>query len=377
MGWLVVVSLTALAILAAVALALETRPRGRAELGIAASLWFAALLGGPVVALGYAGGLWRTALGLTSLTLSAAVLGALARRRGRDALVASCRGAIRDLARLPLDAFREAWQARSLVVGGLLVAAAFLAASFVLTYLIEFCRWDDEIYHAPTVGWAIQWHGFAFVDGPPPVVGGNNGYPKLAESLSLWFVVFTDKTLMELPATLFAPPLMLATYALAARFVDRVAAVGFAVVLLLVPHSWRQFCSTYNDMEMAFFLIAATYYASRADHRPADTSMCTVALALAASTKTTWLVFVPPLAAVAYVPTFRRSTCNGRASTRPATTGGTIPPSPKASTFPAAACATSCVTGTGWPSCGSPVRWAPLRCSSGRRCSHATRRGER
>jgi hypothetical protein len=305
MGWLALTFLTAFALVDAVALALASRPRGRAELGIATALFFAALLGAPVLALGYANVLWRGSLAATSFALFAAVFAACARGRSAWDLLLSVRGALGDLARLPGDALRESWQARSLVLPGLVVVASFIGVSLVLTYLIEFCRWDDEIYHTPIVGWAIQLHGFGFVDFPPPGVGGMNGYPKLCEGLCLWFVIFTDKTLIELPATLFAPPVMLAVYGLARRFADRVCAVGFAVVLLLVPHAWRQFCSTYVDMEMAFFLLAATYYASREEHRIEDTVMCTVAMALAAATKTTWLMFVPPVALVAYVRRWR------------------------------------------------------------------------
>jgi hypothetical protein len=305
MGWLALLALTAFALADAVALAVETRPRGRAELGIATALFFTVLVGGPVMVLGYANVLWRSTLGLTSLALFIAVFVACARRRGRRECLASCRAALGDLTRLPVDALRESWQARSLVLPGLVVAASFIGISLVLTYLIEFCRWDDEIYHTPIVGWAIQLHGFGIVDAPPPGVGGTNGYPKLCEGLCLWFVIFTDKTLIELPATLFAPPVMLAVYGLARRFVDRVSAMGLAVVLILVPHAWRQFCSTYVDMEMAFFLLAATYYASREEHRIEDTVMCTIALALAAATKTTWLMFVPPVALVAYVRRLR------------------------------------------------------------------------
>jgi hypothetical protein len=301
MGWILLTLLTTAACFGSVGMALETRPRGRAELWIAAGLFFSAMTGVPVLALGYAGVLWPWSLGAASATVSAVVIAVLARRRGFGALIEGCREAVRDLARLPAVAFVESWRARSLAFPGLIVTAAFLVAALVLTYLIEFCRWDDAIYHTPIIGWSIQNHGFAIVDFPKPGVGGTNGYPRLGEALCLWFVVFTDKSLIELPATLYAPLVMLVTYGLSRRFVDRVCAMGLAVVLLLVPHSWRQFCSTYVDMEMAFFLLAATYYGSREVHRRSDTAMATLAMALAAATKTTWLMFVPPVALAVYV----------------------------------------------------------------------------
>jgi hypothetical protein len=305
MGWLLLGFLTALALLDAVGLALRVQPRGRAELGIATALFFTALVGMPVLVLGYANVLWRTTLASVSLVLLTGVFAMLAREETAKALLASCGAALRSLAALPIDGLRDALRARSIVFAGLAVAAALIGISLVLTYLIEFVRWDDAIYHIPIVGFAIQHHGFAIVDFPKPGVGGANGYPKLAESLSLWFVIFTDKTLQELPATLFAPPVMLCVYALARRFADKVCAIGLAVVILLVPHTWRQFCSSYNDMEMAFFLVAATYWASRPELRFQDILMGSVAMALAAATKTTWLLFVPPVAAVAYARLIR------------------------------------------------------------------------
>lgn len=306
MGWLVLGFLTAFALVDALGLALRLQPRGRAELGIATGLLFAALVGMPVLLLGYADLLWRATLAPVSLALLAGIFVLLAFDEGPRALLRSCGAALRSLAELPVDGLRQALRAKSIVFLGLLVVTALIGAALVLTYLIEFARWDDSIYHTPIVGFAIQQHGFAIVDFPKPGGGGTNGYPKLAEGLCLWFVIFTDKTLQELPATLFAPLVLLCVYAMARPFTDRVYAMGIAVVILLVPHAWRQFCSNYNDMEMAFFLLAATYWASRGPaFRFRDLAMVTVALALAAATKTTWLVFVPPVAAVAYARLIR------------------------------------------------------------------------
>ena len=306
MGWVVLGLLTAFALLDAVGLALRVQPRGRAELGIATSLLLSALVGMPVLLLGYANLLWRATLAPVSLALLVGIFALLARKEGPRALLRSSGAAVRSLAALPVDGLRETLRARSIVFLGLLVAGALIGVALVLTYLIEFSRWDDAIYHTPIVGFAIQQHGFAIVDFPKPGGGGTNGYPKLAEGLCLWFVIFTDKTLQELPATLFAPPVMLCVYAMARRFTDQVCAIGVAVVMLLVPHMWRQFCSSYNDMEMAFFLLAATYWASRPSAlRFRDLLMATVAMALAAATKTTWLLFVPPIAVVTYVRLIR------------------------------------------------------------------------
>src|SRR5260370_31347352 len=139
MGWLLLAFLTSFALLDAVGLALLTRARGRAELGIAAALFFAPLIGLPVLVLGYANVLWRATLALVSLGLCSSVFWLLARQRGSGVLIRSCAAAFCDLAGLPLVALREAMRARSVVFVGLLAAAGLIATSLVLTYLIEFC----------------------------------------------------------------------------------------------------------------------------------------------------------------------------------------------------------------------------------------------
>jgi hypothetical protein len=296
LGWILLFLLTALAYLAALALALRAKPEGRAELGIATALVFTALISAPVYLLGTFDVLAPAPLALTSAALDAAVFLACGRREWR-ALLSTCLKETRSLARVVPEGLVETFAARSVVFIGLAYSAGLVAVAVLLTWLIQFNGWDDFIYHTPMVGFAIQNHGFRIIDLPnAEAVQGNNGYPRLCEMNALWFVIFTDRTLMELPVILYTLPLMLAMYALARRYANRVHAMGLAVVVMLMPHVWHALCSTYNDLEVAFFLTAALYYTSRPVFRLEHAVLAILAMTLVIGSKVTWLTFVPPIA---------------------------------------------------------------------------------
>ena len=302
LGYCVLAVLTALALLGAVAVALRAAPSGRAELGVVTGLAFAALTGAPVLALGYADLLWPLSVALLSIALSGATFYFAAPGANVREKLAACASAGRRLVALPLAAIDEAVVARSGAAFALLGVVALLGVAVVLTWLIDFGGWDEFIYHVPIVGFAIQNHGFRVVDLPLVETGqGINGYPRLAEAHSLWFALFTGRRLIELPSAIFAVPIMLAVYALVRRYADRFVAMGTAMVFMLVPHTWHQLCTTYNDLETGFFLVAALHYATRPEYRVRDAVVALGALALVVATKITWLVFLPPLVLVAWV----------------------------------------------------------------------------
>ncbi len=301
MGFVVLFFLTALALFASIAVALRTKSEGRAELGIATTLIFTAMIGGPVYVLGYTNTLYPSALAALSLFVSLGVLAFLGRRDPR-ALVRDCWSAARDLASMPADGLAESIRERSGVFIGLFWCIGLVLVSLVLTWLLTVNGWDDFLYHTPIVGFAIQNHGFRVVDLPLEISGqGTNGYPRLCESTAIWFVIFADRTLIELPSALYTFPLMLVMYALAKRYATRTFSMGLAVVTLLMPHVWHTMCSTYNDLEVAFFFTSALYYASRLEQRSCDALLGWLALAFAIMSKITWLVFVPPIAIVLLV----------------------------------------------------------------------------
>jgi hypothetical protein len=281
---------------ASLALAFRAKPEGRAELGIATALVFTALVCAPIYVLGTFNVLYPWALAGTSSGLYFAIIATCGGREWR-ALLRRCVAETRGLARVVPNGLCEAFAARSFVFVGLAYCTGLVAVALLLTWLIQFNGWDDFIYHTPMVGFAIENHGFRIIDLPhAEAVQGNNGYPRLCEMNALWFVIFTDRTLMELPVILFTLPLMLATYALARRYANRVHAMGLAVVVMLMPHVWHALCSTYNDLEVAFFLTAALYYTSRPVFRLEHGVLAIVAMTLVIGSKVTWLTFVPPIA---------------------------------------------------------------------------------
>jgi hypothetical protein len=295
-GWLVLVALTALAVFAAVAVGLRAAPSGRAELAVVASLVFFALLGLPTLALGYADVLSRATVGGLVLATSAAAIGLASRGCGFAEHGRATVRALGSLLRLPLDAILEATRARSAVVLGLLWCTGLLALAFWLTYLAPSETWDGLFYHEPIVGFAIQNHGFSAVALPQhQAVQATNGYAKLGESVSLWFVVFTDKTFIELPNTLAAPALVFALYVVARRAGDRLSALAWAPVLVLVPAVWTQLRTTYVDVEVAFFVVAAVHFATRPTFRIRDALLAGLAMTLFAGTKLSALAWAPPM----------------------------------------------------------------------------------
>jgi hypothetical protein len=299
MGWLLLVVLTAGAVFASLAVALRSAPAGRAELGVCAALVLMALIAAPILVLGYTNHLYRPTLA----ALSAITFGA--------AFVAACRGkapsshardtwsALVDLARLPFEAIHDAARARSVVLVGLAWALGLLLLAAWLTYLAPAESWDGFFYHEPIVGFAIQTHGFSPVPLPMhETIQSANGYPRLGESLSLWFVIFTDKTFVELPSLLVAPPIALALHAMVRRYTDRVSAMGWAPVFLMTATIWTQLRTTYIDLIVAFFMVAAIYYGTRPELRIRDAACATLALTLYVASKFSALTWVPAVAIV-------------------------------------------------------------------------------
>lgn len=307
LGWVVLGLLSAFAALSAIGLALRAAPSGRAELAMVASAAWFALVAAPVLALGYGNVLTPGSLLGASFALEAGTFAVLVRRRRIRQHVRECLRAARTIARLPLDGLREAARARSVVLAGLLVCGAIIAAAFVWTVFAPNETWDGLLYHEPIVGFAIQNHGFSTVELPmSEAVQCTNGYPRLVESVSLWLVIFTDKTLVELPNDLAAPAMMLAVYVLCRRFGDRVTSMGWACVSFLMPQIWSQLCQTYIDVAVAFFALVAIHFATRLDLRLSDALCATLGMALLIGSKGSGMLTVPPMALLVVVRLLRR-----------------------------------------------------------------------
>jgi hypothetical protein len=323
LGWVVLVGLTSLATLAALGVAVRSEPAGRAELALVALISLFALLGAPVLVLGYTNHLSAATIGIASLLVSASTFVASSNGRSRRDHALACARAAWSITLAPFEGVREAARARSVVLVGVLVCGALAALSLVLTALVPFTSWDPYFYHEPIIGYAIQNHGFAVVSLPQnQPVQSINGYPRVCEAVSLWFVVFTDRSLVELPNDLGGIGLLWAAYAIARRYADRVTAMGWACVLFLMPATWSQLCHCYLDVQVGFFLIAATYFATRPECRVRDAAFATVAMALALEAKTPSLVWVPPIALVAGGRLIAQQLSTRRAATLAMVLGG-------------------------------------------------------
>jgi len=301
-GWVLLTLLTILAAYAALGVSVRAGSCGRAELGMLFTAVLYAIIVTPVLLLGYTGTLRPWLLVLTSALVSSAALFASSLGRAFDAHHTQIKNAALGLARLPWDGLRLAARARSFAWLGLAAAALAIAATAWLSYLAPSESWDGFFYHEPIVGFALQNHGFRMVPLPPTmVVQGANGYPRLCEAFSLWFVVFTDKTLIEIGNTVAAPGLMLATFVLARRYCrDPVPAMGWSAVILLMPAMVSQLRSPMIDVEVAFFLLSALHYATRPTLRLRDAVAATLCMALVLGSKSSGLAWIPPLALVAY-----------------------------------------------------------------------------
>lgn len=302
MSWLLLLALTGLAAFAALGVTLRAEPEGRAETGVLWTLVFYALICAPVLVLGYTNLLRPALLAIVSLGTSAAAFVASARGRSLATHALEIRRAVAGMARMPKDALALAYERRSFALLGLAAALLTIVGTAWLTYLAPSESWDGFFYHEPIVGYAIQDHGFRVQSLPQVmVVQCINGYPHLCQAFALWFVIFTDKSLIEIGNTLAAPGLMLATFVVARRYcADPVPLFGWSSALLLMPAVLTQTRTSMIDLQVCFFILAAMHYATRPVLREKDVVAASLCMILIAASKSTSLTLVPPLALVTY-----------------------------------------------------------------------------
>jgi hypothetical protein len=330
MRWLLLALLTSAAALNALALG-GCSSRRRSEVGLAAATAFFALLAFPVLLLGYAGFLTARNLALLATCLHVALFFALRAPRTTRAHLKTCARTALDLANLPFDALSEALRARSFAFVSLAAAYAMIAYALLIAVLVPVTSWDGFMYHEPIVGFAIQNHGFGVVDLPPnDTIQATNGYPRLCEALSLWFVIFTDRTLVDLPNVLAAPPLMLGVYALSRTAegpaaaapsgrADHMLSLAWPSILVLMPQLWAQLAHVYIDVLVGAFAVTAIVFATRPEYRIRDALVAALALTLLMGSKFSALSMVPVIGAVA---AFRLIRSHGRS--RPRVTLGVL-----------------------------------------------------
>jgi hypothetical protein len=294
-GWLTLVILSSLAFFASLSLCVRAPYESRSEQAVAvAGLWHGIIVI-PILALGWANRLTPATLGGSVVLLSLGAL-ALSLPRGRSGEhIQNVAGAFRGLIRLPFDAI---WGARrSFVVVGLAATLGCLVWTACLSYLAPSTAWDGIWYHELIIGYTIQNRGFQIVD-VPAGLQHVNGFPRVCEALNLWFVVFTDRRLIELPNSVMGVVLTLAVYAIARRYSDRNAAMGWACAILLMPGVVLQLASTYIDVHVAALFFGALVFCTRPQLRLRDAWMAALWLGLLAGSKGMALAWVPLLGMV-------------------------------------------------------------------------------
>jgi hypothetical protein len=301
-GWLLLCVLTAGVAFNALGVAIRFKPRGTAELGIVAGVAFYAALAAPVLGLGLAEQLTPLNLALVSSALTAATFYALVRGRSVREHIDECRQAAGRLLALPVRALLEATRARSVVALGLGAAYVIIGYALLFAVLAPVSWWDSAIYHEPIIGFAIQNHGFRAVSLPAAfMTQETNSFPRACEAVSIWFAIFTDRTLTELPNVLAAPALMLTVYAMAQRSGERLTSMGWAVVLALMPQTRSQLARVYVDVQVGFFAVAALYFATQPRIRFRDAACANLALLLFLGAKFSALTLAPPVVLVVFV----------------------------------------------------------------------------
>ena len=301
---LVLASLSALVWIASVSLAVRLYPESRAERALAACVLALSILVGAIQALGWTDTLSRASLAALSSAISVVVLASslclpwrgTAGLRARVVLLAS---AIGSLARLPLDALREAWRAGSLAVSFALAwTLGLLAWTFYLAYLAPSGAWDGLWYHEPMVGFALQTGSFAEME-LPVHMEWLNGYPRTSEHLMLWMVAFADKRLMDAVPSVMGAIALLASYVLVSRYSrSRLVSIGLACVLITIPGVILQMRSTYIDVNVLAAFAAALCFVMRPTLRSRDLWIAALAIGILGGTKSTGLLYVAILASV-------------------------------------------------------------------------------
>lgn len=292
--------LSLLAWVAALSIAVRARLDGRAERLLATSLLWNLVVLVPIHVLGLLGALTAPALAALSVAVSAVVLAITFAGRPWRAHAAEVRAAFVGLARLPLDAVREAFVAKSFVLVGVASMLALVTWTAWVSYLAPSDGWDAIWYHESTIGYALQTKSYAPFAFPMNLSQQANGFPRSCEMTNLWFVIFTDRKLLEVVNSLMCVPLAAATFLLTRRMhTDRLAALGWASAIVLVPGVALELRTSYVDVHVAAILVGALHFATRPTMRVRDAWLATAALVLLIGSKSMALAWVPLLAVVA------------------------------------------------------------------------------
>jgi hypothetical protein len=301
---LALILLFCLLFFASVGLALRMQYAQRSETALAAGIFGSALLLVPVFALGLTSQLYRGRLILASLLVFGLALGgSFVRVNARQHARALVRE-VGSMLRLPFDGIRIAWAERGPALVAAVAVLLVLVWSALASYAAASDSWDGLGYHEPMIGYTIQEHSMVRPAVVPQIVffEAINGNPRHCEMTALWMVMLLDRRIIDMPNTLAAPIYLLAVYLLCRRFaVDRAAALGWACAAILMPGSVLLLRSTYIDLQVAAFSLAAAYLCTRQGFRVRDAWPAAVAVGLMLGAKVTNLAWAPPLGLAAMV----------------------------------------------------------------------------
>ncbi len=324
MGFAVLFVLTALAAFAALAVTVRARLRGRAEVTVAATLLWNAIIVAPIYVLGLAHQLRAWSLALGAIAMSLAAIGLASRGVGLRALTRETTQAFWGQLRMPLEALALTWRPRGFVFVGVAFTALLLPYLAVSAYLAQpLPRWDPLWYHDTIVGFTIQEHGFSMID-LPDTLQKVNGYVRLCEMTQLWMVIFADRRLADLTNLLFAPAIAAATYVMARRCTTRVLAIGWAVAVILMPACATYLQSTYVDPQNAALVLGGIVFSTVDRPRLSDGALAGLGLALAIGSKALALISVPIVGIVGAVLLLRAHWYTRRRAAVAVVVGGAV-----------------------------------------------------
>jgi hypothetical protein len=286
LGFAIFLGLSLFAAVAAISAAVRLHYESRGELALTAMVFWHGIVLLPLTWLGWTNRLNRFSAGMLVCSLALATFTLSFVRAAPSDHLRRLRRALVRLLRLPFDGIVLAYRDNAFLAFGALFALVTMLWTAWLSYLAPSSAWDGIWYHESIVGWAIQNHGFQTVS-MPLTLENVNGCPRLCETLNLWFVLFTDRRFIEMPNSVAAAPmLMLAFYVVARRFAPTPAnAIGWAAALYLMPACLLQMRSTYVDVQVAAFFLAALHYSTRPEMRLRDGWIAALCLGMLAASK--------------------------------------------------------------------------------------------
>lgn len=293
MGFALLFGLSALALLAALAVTVRARLPGRAQELVATTLLWNAVIIAPIYLLGLTKHLRAPSLAIASLATSAITLSVAAHGYGWRPLLRHALHTFTGLLRLYPDALALTWRPKRFAFVGVAFAALLLPYLAVSAYFGQALpNWDPLWYHDTMVGFTIQNHGFTMVE-LPDTLQKVNGYVRLGEMTQLWLVIFSDRRLADIANLLFAPAIAASVYVLARRYTGKVLAMGWGVAAVLMPACSNILHSTYVDPQNAGLLLGGLLFATVSRPRLRDTWLAALGLALALGSKGLSLIPVP------------------------------------------------------------------------------------